>query len=108
MRWNVNIKATRPRPHTAMRDEQYQFVVVSGDSKTSCALADKEIRLQDAGGCPLLWGAPSTAMKGQRLVTARFAADVIYHGPPHELESRRFGEPTTPHRRPPASSWGQS
>lgn len=91
-----------------MRDEQCRFVVVSGVSKTSRALGDKEIRRQDAGGCPLLWGKPSTAMKDQRLVTARFAADVIHHGPPHELESRRFGEPIIPHRRPPASSWGQS
>ena len=48
-RWIVNIQATRPRPHTAMRDEQCQFVVVSGDAKTSRALGDKEIRLQDAG-----------------------------------------------------------
>lgn len=59
-------------------------------------------------GCPLLWGVPSTAMKGQRLATARFAPDATRHSPPHELKSRRFAGPIIPNRHPPAWSWGSS
>lgn len=57
-------------------------------------------------GCPLLWGVPSTAMKGQRLATAHFAPDATRPSPPHELKSRRFAGPIIPNRHPPAWSWG--
>lgn len=104
-RWIVNIQATRPRPHTAMRDEQCPFVVVSGYAKTSSLWATrKSASKKQWMSTPL--GCAINCNEAQRLATARFAPDATRHSPPHELKSRRFAGPIIPNRHPPAWSWG--